>query len=265
MNVNPAATLPEAPPARSRLSVMLAAKPEEVRAAQRLRYQVFAEEMGAKLHSPEPGLDMDSFDAYCEHLIVWDQLNQQVAASTRILTDTQAKATDGFYSQTEFDLSKILATPGRFMEIGRTCVHPDYRNGIALTLLWSGVARYMMTHQFDYLMGCASVPMGQESGMARAVYEQVKGEYLSAPHLRVIPKYPLPSVPVGALPKVVIPPLLKAYLRLGVKVCGEPCWDADFNVADVFVLLPVKQMESRYLRHFILQGAAAVFAVPDHA
>ncbi len=252
MTTPPDTPLPKA--AQSRLSVMLAASPEDVRASQRLRYQVFAEEMGAKLHTGLAGLDVDHFDAHCDHLLVRDTITQQLAASTRILSNTAAQATGGFYSETEFDLSRVLATPGRFMEIGRTCVHPDYRGGIALTLLWSGVARYMMTHQFDYLMGCASVPLSQDKNSAWAVYAQVRDEYLSPPELRVTPKLPLPP-PDEPLPPVVIPPLLKAYLRLGVRVCGEPCWDPDFNVADVFVLLPVKQLEGRYLRHFVLQGA----------
>lgn len=254
MITHPDTPLPKA--TQGRLSVMLAATLEDVRASQRLRYQVFAEEMGAQLHTEVAGLDVDAFDAHCEHLLVQDIVTQQIVASTRILSDTAAQATGGFYSQTEFELSQVLAAPGRFMEIGRTCVHPDYRGGVALTLLWSGVARYMTTHQFDYLMGCASVPLSQDKNSAWAVYAEVKDEYLSPPHLRVTPKLPLPP-PSAPLPPVVIPPLLKAYLRLGVRICGEPCWDPDFNVADVFVLLPVKQMESRYLKHFVIQGALA--------
>ena len=114
----------------------------EIREAQRLRYQVFAGEMGAHLHTPMPGLDYDQFDAYCRHLLVRDSATGQVVGYTRLLTAEQAQQAGGFYSQTEFDIRPILQLPGRFMEVGRTCIHPDYRNGATIATLWSGLATY---------------------------------------------------------------------------------------------------------------------------
>jgi len=245
---------PPTPPYPARephaLSVALARSGEEVRAAQRLRYAIFAGEMGARLHNRLPGLDHDRLDDYCQHLIVRDGLGQAVGC-TRILTDEAAKRAGGFYSQTEFDLAPVLALPGRFMEIGRTCIHPDYRNGATIGTLWSGLAKFIADRDTDYLIGCASIPLGEDGGEARALFAELAQRHLVPELLRVKPHLPLPRHD-GKVPCVgAVPPLLKAYLRLGAWIGGEPCLDPDFKVADVFVLLPTRRIERRYARHFL--------------
>src|SRR5690349_11588045 len=107
--------------AKPDLHVGLARDAEEVQAAQRLRYQVFAEEMHAHLHSDVAGLDVDPFDAFCKHLIVRDRCNDEVVACMRVLLDEDAKRAGSFYSETEFELGGLITEPGRVMEIGRVC------------------------------------------------------------------------------------------------------------------------------------------------
>jgi putative hemolysin len=236
------------------LSVSLAQTQEEILASLRLRYQVFAGEMGARLHCAEPGVDRDEFDAYCNHLIVKDSASGEVVASTRILTGSQAKKLGRFYSETEFDLGKIRALRGKIMEIGRTCVHPDYRGGAAISVLWNGLAQFMVANRFDYLIGCASIPAAP--GL-RQMLDSLAEKHLSDEKLRVLPRSPLPAYLLENAGNAALPPLLKAYARLGAQVCGEPCWDEDFQVADVFILLDRKVLDSRYARHFVDRADAA--------
>ncbi|MBK8964180.1 MAG: GNAT family N-acetyltransferase [Candidatus Competibacteraceae bacterium] len=231
------------------LKVELARSLEAVRAAQRLRYAVFAGEMGAKLHNWRPGLDHDRLDPFCQHLIVRDGFGQ-VVGCTRILTAEAARRAGGFYSEREFDLTPVLALPGTFMEIGRTCVHPDYRNGATIGTLWSGLAAFVAEHAIDYLIGCASIPAGGNGAAARALRRT--GAALSGRGGVAGAAAPaLPRHDGLAHPASSPPPLLKAYLRLGAKISGEPCLDPDFNVADVLILLPTRHIERRYARHFL--------------
>jgi putative hemolysin len=236
------------------LSVGFADSLAEVREAQRLRYQVFARELGAHLHTQLPGLDYDPFDPHCEHLLVRDNVTGQVVGCTRLLTDRQAQQAGGFYSQTEFDLSRILTLPGRFVEVGRTCIHPDYRNGTTIATLWTGLAGFIAEHGFDYFIGCPSIPLGAGYRQAHATYVALAARYRLPEAQRVTPLIPLPP-PEGPVDlfKPALPPLLKAYLRLGARIGGEPCLDADFGVADLFILLPTRDIERRYARHFLEQ------------
>lgn len=244
--------------ARGRLGVELAASAEDLRACQRLRYQIFAEEMGARLESAAEGIDRDRYDPHCHHLLVRDQATGRIAGCTRILTDRRAQKAGGFYSESEFDLSTLLPLPGRVMEIGRTCIHRDYRSGGAIGVLWAGLARFMAMNRFDYLMGCASIGMGDGGHQAHAIMARVRERYLAPEHLRVSPRLPLPALAGDGEIKPHVPPLLKAYLRLGVYVCGEACWDPDFNVADIFILLDVNNLDARYERHFLQRAATGL-------
>ena len=233
---------------QQRFSVSLASNLEEVREAQALRYQVFAEEMGATLETTLPLHDVDKFDTYCHHVLVRDQNVGKVVGCTRILTSEEAKISGGFYSQSEFDLSQILALPAKLMEIGRTCVHSDYRNGLIISLLWSQVAKFMAEHGVDYLMGCASIPL--RDNRRNPLFSELIERHSTGSHLRVYPKVPLRQDNENSEPPLPIPPLLRAYLRLGAQICGEPCWDADFKVADVFILVGFENLQKRYIRHF---------------
>ncbi len=219
-----------------RFEVALARGPEEIAETQRLRFRVFGQEMGARVHAPG-GLEQDRFDPFCHHLYVRDAGSGEMVSSTRILTGRGARGAGGFYSEGEFDLGPIAALSGEVIEIGRTCVHRDYRSGAAIGMLWAGLAGFVELNRVDYLFGCASVPMRDGGVQAAAIMDQVRGRYLSPAHLRVTPRNPLPEVRLDAKVRPVVPPLLKAYLRLGAWVCGEPCWDEAFGVADIFVLL----------------------------
>lgn len=245
------------------LTVGLAVSEGDVKASQRLRYQVFVQELGAQLKGHHEALDCDAYDPFCHHLLVRDSRNGRVIGSTRILTDTQAGCAGGFYSQGEFDLGNILRLPGRMMEVGRTCIDPAYRSGAAIGVLWSGLARFMAMHQFDYLIGCASISLQDGGYTVHRLMERLRAQHFPEPALQVRPHHPLPLPNGGSQVNVLTPPLLKAYLRLGAYVCGEPCWDPDFQVADVFILLDRDKLPHRYQRHFLRATMAP--AVVHHA
>lgn len=232
-------------------SVRLAEGEDEIRDAQRLRYRIFADEMGATLNgdNADTGLDHDRFDPFCYHLLVYNA--GELIGTTRILTNKRARKAGGFYSQTEFDMRLLLRQPGRYMEIGRTCIHQDHRSGSAISMLWVGIAQFMENHHIDYLMGCASIPVSESGREAEAIMGRLRDKYMAPLPLRVYPKINAPAIATdtASLPK--LPPLLKAYLRVGAKICGEPYWDKAFGVADVFIFLPRRELDARYARHFI--------------
>lgn len=234
-------------------TVEIATDAETVRDSQRLRYEVFALEMGAEVESPEPGIEADAYDGYCRHILVRHRRSGKVAASTRVLLDEDARKAGGFYSESEFDLTRLLAASGRIMEIGRTCVHKDFRSGSAISLLWSGLARFIDVRAYEYMIGCASVPLEGEGANAWAVYELLAQKYLIDAESRVIPRRPLPDTArqSGGETRPALPPLLKAYIRLGAKICGEPCWDPKFNTADLMIALSPADLQKRYARHFL--------------
>lgn len=224
---------------------------ELVKEAQALRFKVFAKEMGAKLKTESEGLDYDEVDDYCDHLIVYDNSERKIVGYTRLLNQTQAEKLGRYYSQSEFDLERVLALPGRFLEIGRTCVDPDYRGSAVLTTLWSGLVQYALEGQFNYLLGCASVTPGPSGFAVDAVYRTIDAKNIAPDSLSVTPSIPVPAELRCERDESGIPPLLKAYFRFGAMVCGQPYWDEDFNCMDLFMLLPLDQLQERYSKHYM--------------
>ncbi|NOT10471.1 MAG: GNAT family N-acetyltransferase [Methylococcaceae bacterium] len=234
-----------------RLECFIANSEALIREAQALRFRVFAKEMGAKLETESEGLDYDEFDSFCDHLVVYDNLNNKIVGYTRLLKQTRAGQLGRFYSQSEFHLDKVLDLPGHFLEIGRTCVDPDYRGGAVLTTLWSALVQYALEGQFNYLLGCASITPGPSGFAVDAVYRAIDPKNIAPASLQVKPKIQIPDRLRCKRDESGIPPLLKAYFRFGAMVCGEPCWDEDFNCMDLFILLPLDQLQERYSKHYM--------------
>lgn len=243
----------------ARFVARFAADEAEVMESLRLRYRIFAQELGARLGSASAGIDADPFDVHCRHLIVRDNWSGEMVASTRLLTETEAAAAGGFYSQGEFDLRFLGTLPGRKMEVGRTCVAPAFRNGAVISTLWSRLAACVSEEGIDYLFGCASIGLEDGPHYARAVMEHLTGHYLSPAAQRVTPHLAMPNAPSTGAPdrSPRLPPLVKAYVSLGARACGEAYWDRDFNCLDVFMLLDVARLEPRYRRRFLPAAARA--------
>ena len=233
------------------LTVALARDIHEVREAQRLRYQVFAREMGARVPGREQGIDCDIYDAYCDHLLVRDTERSGVVGTYRILSGAKARRIGGYYAEGEFDLARLNHLREVTVEVGRSCVHPDYRGGAAIALLWSGLGAYMLRHGYQYLIGCASIGMADGGRSAMGVYRQLRESSYSPIEYRVFPRRELPMHGFDGDTNAQIPALIKGYVRLGSYVCGAPAWDLDFNTADLLMLLPLARVNPRYARHFL--------------
>ncbi|MFB7007523.1 MULTISPECIES: GNAT family N-acetyltransferase [unclassified Streptomyces] len=266
MNALPVTSLPAAPvvpaqsvpPAPARYRVSLAVDQDEVRAAQRLRHQVFAGELGARLDGTEPGLDSDAFDAYCDHLLVREETTGDVVATYRLLPPDRARIAGRLYAESEFDLGRLGTIRDDLVEVGRSCVHPAHRDGAVIALIWAGLARYMERTGHNWLAGCCSIPLADGGVAAAGAWETVRTKHLAPEDHWVTPhrlwQYTAAGAEEGgAVPTglATLPPLLRGYLRLGAWVCGAPAYDPDFNVADLYVLLSLRRTDPRYLRHFL--------------
>ena len=244
-----------------RLQVRWARHLDEVRKAQRLRYTVFADEMGATLSTFLAGHDIDAFDDYCEHLMVCDAEQERVIGTYRLLTPAQALRAGGLYSDQEFDLAPLNDWRPQMVELGRSCVHAEYRHGVVILALWGALAEFMQRNQLQAMVGCASIPM-QYPGLAHGegparVWQQLRKSHLAEPALQVCPRVALPEAlaHISSSEQVVEPPaLIQGYLRTGAKVLGAPAWDSEFNTADLPIMMRMQDLPSRYQRMF-LRGA----------
>ena len=245
----------EARPA-GRLLVQWARQQDEVREAQRLRHQVFVQEMGARLPVQLEGHDIDRFDDYCEHLLVRDPVSEAVVGTYRLLTPAEARRAGGLYSDNEFDLAPIEAWRPRLVELGRSCVHADWRNGATIIALWGALAEFMQRNRLEAMLGCASMPMyhpGLAYGEGAAgIWQQLRTRYLAEPAMQVQPYTALPLPADGratpAAANVQPPALIQGYLRMGAKVLGAPAWDPDFQTADLPLMARIADLPARYRR-----------------
>jgi putative hemolysin len=238
------------------LQAVWARSADEIEEAQRLRWQVFAGEMGARLNNlpgTPAGLDRDLFDAHCEHLLVRDatSADSEVIGTYRVMTPAAARRVGGWYSDTEFDLTRLRHLMPRMAELGRSCVHADHRQGGVIMTLWGALAGFMVRNGLDTMIGCASISMRDGGHVAASVWEQVRRTHLAPIEHQVMPRLPLPVEDLDSGLSVEIPPLIKGYLRCGAKVLGPPAWDPDFNTADLPIMMRLRDLPARYRRHFL--------------
>ena len=238
-------------PTSARYHVSLAVDDAEIREAQRLRYKVFVEEMGACLPTVLPGYDIDLYDPYCDHLLVRELAGGEVVGTYRILTPESAQRVGSYYAEQEFDLTRFHFLRPRMAELGRSCVHPAHRSGTVLARLWMGLADYMTRYGYDYVVGCASISMADGGHLAARVHRQLAERHLAPVEWRAAPRNRLPVELLDDSQAANLPPLIKGYTRLGALICGEPAWDPDFNTADLLMLLPMAQLNRSYARHLI--------------
>jgi len=243
---------------KARFEVVWARTDDEVRQAQRLRHLVFAEEMGARLSVPPgspAGHDIDVFDPYCEHLLVRSRGDDGetgcVIGTYRVLTPAAAKRVGGLYSETEFDLTRLRPLRARMVELGRSCVHPEWRSGGAILALWGALAEFMTRNDLDTMVGCASISMRDGGHVAASLWEQLRRTHLAPIEWQVRPRLPLPVDELQNDLNVEPPALIKGYLRCGAKVLGPPAWDPDFNTADLPMLMRIADLPLRYRKHFL--------------
>ena len=245
-----------------KVSVRLARDEREVEEAQRLRYRVFYEELAA---APDKEmatvrLDRDDFDKYTDHLIVTDEhrpVGDQIVGTYRLLRRDVAMKYGGFYTSTEFDISPLMTSGSSLLELGRSCVMPEYRTRPVLQLLWQGIADYMADHNINLLFGCASLH-GTDIKNISTPLSYLHHYHLAPEHLRpralkgryinmdIIPKEDIDRK--RAFSK--LPPLIKGYLRVGAMIGDGAVIDHQFNTTDVCILMQTNMVSSRYRKHY---------------
>ncbi|WP_444813421.1 GNAT family N-acetyltransferase [Variovorax gracilis] len=245
-----------------RLETAWARHLDDVREAQRLRYRVFALEMGARLVVPPgtpPGLDVDRFDDFCEHVLVravpLSDGVPEVVGTYRVLTPSAARRAGGYYSETEFDLQQLAGMRPRMAELGRSCIHPAWRTGGAILALWGALGEFLSSRRLEVAFGCASVDLRDGGHRAASLWRRLSERHCASEPWRVSPLKPLPLASLRDDLDVATPPLIKGYLRCGAELLGLPAWDTAFQTADLPMLLTLDALPQPHRRRFLGAGS----------
>ena len=241
--------------------VKIAETPQEIEAAQRLRYAVFYEEYGA-VASPEMArvaMDFDDYDEFADHLIVIDTSNggNEVIGTYRLLRRERAEKVGQFYSASEYDITPLVQSKYKILELGRSCVRHDYRTKAILQTLWQGISDYISDHEVDILFGCASLHSTDIKSISKPLSylhhyhlapeklrpRALKGRYIN---MNIVPEEDLDVRRVFAE----LPPLIKGYLRVGASIGDGAVIDEEFNTTDVFIVMQTHLLADRYRKHY---------------
>lgn len=248
------------------LEVRLARNSSEIAAAQEVRFQVFYDELGARrryVHELE-ARDADRFDAVCDHMLVFDTSipgpdHRKIVGTYRLLPGERAQANGGFYSQSEYAIGDLVGRhkDRRFLELGRSCVLPAYRTRRTVELLWQGIWSYARSRQIDVMAGCASFSGTVPAAHAMALsylwnHHRAPREWdVRAVEARYSSMDLMPAEAIDLRTALqTVPPLIKGYLRLGGMVGDGAVIDHDFGTTDVFIVLPVENISSRYINYY---------------
>jgi len=245
-----------------RYTLLLSTDPALIEAAQRLRHDVFTSEPGFVLEGAIDGKDTDRFDEFCDHLLVREENTGELVGCYRMLPPPGAIAAGGLYTATEFDVTGLDSLRPSLVEMGRAVVRDDHRNGGVVLLMWAGILAYLDRCGYDYVTGCVSVPVRGDDGEAPGAQLRGVRDFVRTRHASDYAVYPYRPVEIDgrglddiAPPaRLSVPPLMRGYLRLGAKVCGEPAHDPDFGVGDFPALLDKRHADVRYLNR--LRSAA---------
>jgi len=224
---------------------------EDLTECQRLRYEVFNRELGEGLDTSSAiGLDRDKFDYICDHLMVHEARSGKLVGTYRMQSGYRAKGNLGYYSEGFFDFSPYERIRSEVLELGRACVHPEYRNTTVLHMLWRGIARYADSCGARYLIGCSSLT-SQNENEGLAMYQQLQEKYLVEPVLRTVPVAGKECKPGGKIPEMTRPPrLFRAYLEISARLCGPPAIDREFKTIDFLTLIDLARLPDRVRTRF---------------
>jgi putative hemolysin len=257
------------------LEVRLAETTADIESAQKLRYKIFYEEMGAKA-TPEMasvGRDFDKYDEHCDHLLIFDHARKDknpVIGTYRLIRRDAAKKCGGFYSGSEYDVSRLVSYPGEILELGRSCIDSEYRTRPVMQLLWRGLGLYIARHNIALMFGCASLP-GTDPNTLKIPLSYLYHHHLAPPALRT-KALPERYVDMKILPREAfdpdtafeelkldprggnnsLPPLIKGYIRVGGFVGDGAVIDYQFNTTDICIIVKTDLMTRRYKKHYNL-------------
>ena len=250
------------------LGVCISDDPQHIRAAQRLRYEIFFGELGGVAHNPQviaEQRDFDAFDEVCDHLLVLDhdlpEETGQVVGTYRLLRRAGMDKIGRFYSEGEFDVSRLKAFDGDIMELGRSCVHPDYRSRSVMQLLWRGIGEYVAMHQVKIMFGCASFS-GLSTEEHALALSYLYHHHLAPEALRPV-ALPEHFQPINLMAKeaidrhealAAIPPLIKGYLRLNGWIGDGAFIDPECKSVDVSIVVKTDMVTDKYVKRYKTDG-----------
>ena len=235
-----------------KLTIKFAHNLKQLDEIQALRYQIFGVEMGSYIPTAHLERDIDEFDDYCDHLMVLDNETGKIVGTYRLMNPISAKKAGRYYCAGEFEMDNLTGIMDKAVELGRSCVHQDYRTGNTINLLWQGLTEYVSIFDCDYLFGCASVYINNEPDRIHKLTQTLLKKHSAPAEWQVYPKKLVPEAPFDENTQdAPMPPLLKGYLRAGVLVCGEPSFDEEFGCADYFIVQPMREITERYHKRFV--------------
>jgi putative hemolysin len=245
-----------------RYSLLLSTDPDLVEAAQRMRYEVFRSTPGFTWPASTEERDVDQFDEFCDHLLVQDDDSGELVGCYRMLPPAGAIAAGGLFTETQFDIAAFDPIRSSLVEMGRAVVREGHRNGGVVLLMWAGILAYLDHYDYDYVTGCVSVPIGEDNEipgtLIRGVRDFILARHAAPPQFRVFPYRPVSGIDDLVSPtRPAVPALMRGYLRLGAKVCGEPAYDPAFSLGDFCALLDKRQADTRYLKRLRSVSVAA--------
>lgn len=218
----------------------------ELRQMLKLRHDIFYTEWQGK--ETEDHLDVDAMDNICDHLIIIDKVSSKVVGTYRVISSTFSNQ---FYSESEFHLEEFLRSPGNKLELGRACIHKDFRNGAIIHLLWKGISAYVKATNADYLFGCSSV-LTTDPLLASKILAYMKKEGFHSEEFSISPtvKYlsPISQEDIDGSMVNEVPALVQSYMKAGAKFYGTPALDRDFNCYDYFMVLKMEEMNPLFRR-----------------
>ena len=240
--------------------IKFAENQKEIEAAMRLRYEVFNIEQGKLQSAKLETIDCDEFDEHCLHLIIVEKKTSRIVGTYRANPGPLARKYLGFYAAREYNIEGLDELQDEILEVGRSCVHPKYRNGSVIGLLWIGISGALVRTGLHYTLGCVSMD-ATDTDVGWALYEYFKLHNKLCGQLKATPVkgFELPPPNKEKVEKLLndktalleyIPSLFKGYLRLGVKICGVPIWDKEFGSIDFLILLNYRTMTKKYYKHF---------------
>jgi putative hemolysin len=224
---------------------------DDIPELQRLRHDVFAAEFGTHLPTLADGLDSDEFDEHCDHLVVRHTRSGEIVGTYRMMTPQCAALVGGRFGDRTFDLGPLHHIHGDLVETGRSCVHPDHRQGAVIALIWRGIGHYLRMTGHHHLGGCAWISLHDGGRTAAGIWAAVREKHLAPDRYRVTPRKRLFDDGTAEVEPAALPPLLHGYLRAGGWVCAEPAYDPVAEVAAFYVLLSLDHLNPRYRRHFL--------------
>jgi len=245
------------PSPTSAYRVRLAADSDDVQRAQRLRYRVFNLELGEGLSSSEStGRDADPFDAVCDHLLIEHVVSGAIIGTYRLQTGENAQACIGYYSEQEFEFEVFEPLRAEVLELGRACIAKEHRNMVVLGLLWKAIAQYAKLSSSRYLLGCSSIT-STDPCVGVAAYQSLRRYLVAASFItRPVGGYACAAAldeqyPPSIQEQVEVPRLMRAYLALGARICGEPALDRDFKTIDFLTFLDLESLAPRAMQKFL--------------